>query len=65
MASNKVWNLKYYFGNTKRIITSAGSPMSKKDAMDGYEVINGNGWSVWIEHYLTREKLMSNVEDKP
>ena len=64
MASNKVWNLKYALGNTERIVNDASNPQSKQSALDGAQVVNRNGWRVWVEHNETGERIFESQREK-
>lgn len=69
MASSKVWNLKYVAGNPSmfsEVTTSAGGPMSRKEALDGAETINknGGGWRFWVEHVKTAERILESDAEK-
>lgn len=65
MASNKVWNVTYYLGNTNRVVTAAGGPMDRLEALQAAGKIERNGWRVWVEHHLTKDRVYDSNGDAP
>ncbi|MGJ7524024.1 hypothetical protein ACSFA0_26410 [Variovorax sp. LT1P1] len=58
--STKVWNLLYVPGNPKiftNVTSNAGNPISRKEALEGAELIAANGWRVWVEHHKTGARI--------
>lgn len=62
--STKIWNLKYAMGNTARIVSAHGNPLSRKEALEGAAVIEKNGWRVWVEHHVTGKRIFEGDRER-
>jgi len=59
--TTKVWNLKYYLGNSERVLGDAGNPQSRKSALAGAATIEKNGWAVWVEHHTSGKRIYESA----
>ena len=69
MTTQNIWNLKYVAGNPamfSKVITSAGSPMKRSEALNGAQTIgaNGGGWRVWVDHAETGKRIFESDAEK-
>lgn len=65
MSKQNVWNLKYVAGNPEifsKVVTAAGSPMKRSDALTGAKTIeaNGGGWRAWVEHAESGKRIFES-----
>ena len=60
----KVWNLKWYAGNTNRFFIAADSPMSRKKALEGFDIIAKKDWAVWVDNNITGEVIAESEAEK-
>lgn len=69
MATQKVWILEYVVGNPamfSRATTAAGSPMKRREALDGAQAVvgNGGGWRVWVKHAETGKRIFESEAER-
>lgn len=67
MTSKRIWNLCYIPGNPatrRKVITYAGSPMLRYEALAGARKIADNGWRVWVEHKDTHKRIFESAIEK-
>ena len=69
MAAQKVWMLQFVAGNPKmftKVITAAGSPMKRSEALESAVTIecNGSGWRVWVQHAETGARIFESASEK-
>lgn len=64
MASNRVWNLIYYAGNTGRVVNDSDNPRVRSVAIAGATRISKTGWRVWVEHAATGKRIWESDAEK-
>lgn len=67
MATQKVWILQYVVGNPamfSRATTAAGSPMKRREALDGAQAVVGNGWRFWVTHAEIGERIFESEAER-
>lgn len=65
--SKRIWNLKFVAGNPKKfsqVISDSDNPMTKAEALDGFQTLATNGWRVWVEHAQTSKRLAESDVEK-
>lgn len=67
MATQEVWIIKYVAGNPAmftRVTTDAAGAIMRGDALAGAEKVAANGWRVWVEHAVSRERIFESDVEK-
>jgi regulator of extracellular matrix RemA (YlzA/DUF370 family) len=64
MATNRVWNLMYYAGNTDRLIDADENPRTRSRAIADAAHVAKTGWRSWVEHARTKERIWESDAEK-
>ena len=64
MKTTKVWNLKYFAGNTGRLFSDASNPQRRTDVLVAARQVEANGWRAWVEHSDTGRRIFESKQER-
>ena len=65
--SKKVWNLMYVVGNPtmfRRVTAAADNPQPRAKALEGAQIVQANGWRVWVEHLESGKRIFESQAEQ-